>query len=276
MTIAIAIATNEGIVLATDSALMSIDGRGTAQVFHQKQKLFQLHDKHPLGLVTFGLNQIGVENVGTLCHELRLMLSGKLKNGDEDWSLGDDWTVKGVCDRVKELIFDKYYLPYFEKLPADKRIGFFVVGFSSGERAPEVAEMSFDGQHVVGPQIAMIKNAATIKFGGTHEATHRLMLGFSPGMAKVMEEAGVEAELIKKVIQSAQQKLFPPIVHPHMPLLEVAEVARYLVHNEKKYQQFSPEPDTVGGELQLALISRLDGFRWLQQVGSKSSKKNEK
>jgi hypothetical protein len=276
MTIAIAISSNDGIILATDSASTSKDGRGTAHVFHQKQKLFQLHDKHPIGLITFGLNRIGTENVATLCRELRLMLSGKLKNGEEDWSLGDKWTMKGIADRVKEYIFDKYYLPHFPKLPKEKRMGFYIGGFSSGQRSPEMVELNFDGEHVIGPIITSAKNSVNIKFSGAHEATHRLMLGYSPGLGKVMEEAGVEKEMIKKVIQLAQRKLFPPILHPHMPLLEIADVARYLVRNEKKFQHYSPEPDTVGGEIQLAIINRLDGFQWLERVGTKSSKKSEK
>jgi hypothetical protein len=276
MTIAIAIASADGIVLATDSATLSTDGRGTKQIFHQKQKLFQLHDKHPIGLITFGLNRIGTESVATLCRELRLMFSGKMKNGNDDWSLGDKWKITEIVDRVKEYIFDKYYLPHFPKLPKDKRMGFYIAGFSSGQRSPELAEMSFDGEHVIGPVFTTAKNTISIKFGGTHEATHRLMLGYSPGLAKVMEEAGVEKDMIKKVIELAKRKLFPPILHPHMPLLEIADVARFLVRNEKKFQHYSPEPDTVGGEIQLATIGRIDGFRWLQRVGSKSTKKKRK
>jgi hypothetical protein len=275
MTIAIAIASPNGIVLATDSASTSTNGRGGAQVFLQKQKLFQLHDKLPVGLITFGLNQIGSENVATLCREIRLLLSGKLKHDGKDWSLGDKWTVEGVVDRVKEYIFDKYYLPAFEKLGPKKRMGFFIGGFSSGERTPKLVEIAFDGQHVVGPEITAIKNSVSIKFGGNHEATHRLILGFSPAMGKVMEEAGMEKEKIKEVLQLAQRKLFPSILHPHMPLREIADVAKFLVRNEKKFQHYSPEPDTVGGELQLAIINRLDGFQWLHRVGSKSNKKND-
>jgi hypothetical protein len=275
MTIAIVIASPNGIVFATDSASTSTNGRGQSQVFLQKQKLFQLHDKHPIGLVTFGLNQILSENIATLCRELRLMFSGKRKKDGDDWALGDKWTIKGVVDRVKEYIFDGFYLPAFEKLPKNKRIGFYIAGFSSDQRFPELAEMSFDGQHVLGPEIASIKNSIGIKFGGAHEATHRLVLGFSPAMAGIMEEAGLEKDEITKVLNLARKKLFPPILHPHMPLKEIADVARFLVRNEKKFQHYSPEPDTVGGELQLAILDRLDGFQWLERVGTKSSRKKK-
>ena len=181
MTIALAVASNDGVVLASDSASTTRDANGRTFIFHHKRKIFPLHESLPVAVVTAGLNRLAGVSVSSLCIELSKKLSK-----DEKWKLDPkSYTIEQVADRLKELIFVEHYLPLFEKLPKENRMTFFVAGYSAGNRFPEVV--------------------------------------------------------------------------------------RFLAETEMKFSRFSPEPDTVGGALQLATISQHDGFRWLERGHEKKN-----
>jgi len=261
MTIALAVASNDGVVLVSDSASTTRDGNGRTFIFHHKKKVFPLHESLPVGVVAAGLNRLDGVSVSTLCIELRKKLTH-----DDKWKLDPkSYTVEQVVDRLKELIFVEHYLPLFERLPKDNRMTFFVGGYSAGKDFPEIIEIAFNGQHIVGPFRVVARNTVHVKFSGVAEATHRLMQGYAPRLPALLEKAEVPKEKIQQVIKTAGRELFPPILHPDQPLGETVEVVKFLAETEMKYSRFSPEPDTVGGALQLATISLHDGFRWLER-----------
>lgn len=261
MTIALAVASNDGVVLASDSASTTRDSNGRTFIFHHKRKIFPLHETLPVGVVTAGLNRLAGVSVSNLCLEL-----GKKLSQDDKWKLDPkSYTIEQVADRLKELIFVEHYLPQFEKLPKENRMTFFVGGYSAGQRFPEVVEIAFAGQHIVGPTRVQVNNTVHVKFTGVAEATHRLLQGFAPKLPAILEKAEIPKEKIQQILKSAGRELFPPILHPDQPLGEMVEVVKFLAETEMKFSRFSPEPDTVGGALQLATISPADGFRWLER-----------
>ena len=147
MTVALAVASSDGVVLASDSASTTRDSGGRTFVFHHKKKIFPLHDSLPIGVATAGLNRLDGVSVSSLCVELKKKLTEV-----ENWKLDPkSYTLSDVADRLKDLIFVEHYLPLFEKLPADNRMTFYVAGYSAGEQFPELIEIAFAGQHIVGP-----------------------------------------------------------------------------------------------------------------------------
>jgi len=261
MTIAIAVASNDGVVLASDSASMTREKNGRTFIFHHKRKIFPLHESLPVAVVAAGLNRLGGVNVSSLCLEL-----GKKLTHDEKWKLDPkSYTIQQVVDRLQEFIFADHYLPLFERLPADNRMTFYVGGFSAGERFPELIEVAFAGQHVIGPAGLKAENSVHVKFTGVAEATQRLMQGFAGQLPKILEKADIPREKIETILRSAARELFPPILHPDQPLGETVEVVRFLAETEMKFSRFSPEPDAVGGALQLATLSLHNGFQWLER-----------
>ncbi len=266
MTIALAVASNDGVVLVSDSASTTRDNTGRTFIFHHKKKVFPLHDSLPVGVVAAGLNRLDGVSVSSLCLEL-----SKKLGRDEKWKLDPkSYTIEQVVDRLKELIFVEHYLPLFEKLPKDNRMTFFVAGYSAGQDFPEIIEIAFAGQHIVGPARVVARNTVHVKFSGVAEATHRLMQGFAPRLPAILEKADIPKEKIEKALKGAGRELFPPILHPDQPLGETVEVVKFLAETEMKFSRFSPEPDTVGGALQLATISLHDGFRWLERGHEKA------
>ena len=264
MSIAVAITVNDGIVLATDSAQMSKDGAGRVNIHYQKRKLFPLHDSLPLGLSTVGLNRIAGVGVNSLCFELKQLFTGRIERDGESWKLDpDNYTVKHVVDRVKEYLFDGFYLPAFDQLPEKSSLTVHVAGVSAGAKFPEFAEMEFLGQHVKGPNSITGGKAGHITFSGSAEACHRLVMGFSPAIAGLLEQSGLKGEEVREFLNKAKVALFPHILDGAMPLAEAASLARFLVETEIRFSTLTPDPDVVGGDIQLAAISREHGFKWL-------------
>jgi hypothetical protein len=266
MSVAVAITVNDGVVMATDSAQLAKDGAGRVNIHYQKRKLFPLHDSLPLGLATVGINRIAGVSVGSLCFELKQLFSGKRKRDGESWELDPaTYAVKDVVDRVKEYLFDGYYLPAFDKLPDKSSLTVHIGGVSAGAKFPEFAEMEFLGQHVKGPNLVNGSTAGHITLSGTTEACHRLVMGYSPGMGGLLEQTGLKPDEVREFLNKAKVALFPHILDGAMPLAEAADVARFLVETEIRFSTLTPDPDVVGGEVQLAVISREHGFKWLSR-----------
>ncbi|MBI1312217.1 hypothetical protein GC176_13080 [bacterium] len=266
MSIAVAITVNDGVVMATDSAQMSKDGAGRVNIHYQKRKLFPLHDSLPLGLATVGLNRIAGVSIGSLCFELKQLFTGKTDRDGESWKLDPhSYTVKDVIDRVKEYLFDGFYLPAFESLPEKSSLTVHVGGVSAGQKFPEFGEMEFLGQHVKGPNLVNGGTAGHVTLSGTTEACHRLVMGYSPAIGGLLEQSGLKSDEVRQFLDKAKAALFPHILDGAMPLAEAADVARFLVETEIRFSTLTPDPDVVGGEVQLAVISREYGFKWLSR-----------
>ncbi len=264
MSVAVAITVNDGVVLATDSAQMAKDSAGRVNIHYQKRKLFPLHDSLPLGLATVGLNRIAGVSVGSLCFDLKQLFSGNMERDGESWKLDPaTYTVKDVVDRVKEYLFDGFYLPAFDKLPEKSSLTVHVGGVSAGQKFPEFAEMEFLGQHVKGPNIVNGGTAGHITLSGSAEACHRLVMGYSPALGSLLEQSGLKSDEVREFLNKAKAALFPHILDGAMPLAEAADVARFLVDTEIRFSTLTPDPDVVGGDIQLAVISREHGFKWL-------------
>ncbi len=266
MSVAVAITVNDGVVMATDSAQLARDRAGRVNMHYQKRKLFPLHDSLPLGLATVGLNRIANVGVNSLCFELKQLFTGKMDRDGESWKLDpDSYTVKEVVDRVKEYLFDGYYLPAFDELPEKSSLTVHVGGVSAGEKFPEFAEMEFLGQHVKGPNFVNGGTGGHITFSGSGEACHRLVMGYSPAIGGLLEKAGLKPDEVREFLNKAKAALFPQILDGAMPLAEAAKAARFLVETEIQFSTLTPDPDVVGGDIQLAVVSREHGFKWLSE-----------
>ncbi len=266
MSVAVAITVNDGVVLATDSAQMAKDNAGRVNIHYQKRKLFPLHDSLPLGLSTVGVNRIAGVSVGSLVYELKQLFTGKVDHNGESWKLDPaSYTVKDVVDRVKEYLFDGFYLPAFDTLLEKASLTVHVGGISAGAKFPEFAEMEFLGQHVNGPRFVSAGNAVHFTISGAAEACHRLVMGYSSAMSNLLTQSGMKPEEAREFLNKARSALFPNIFSEAMPLAEAADVARFLVETEIRFSTLTPDPDVVGGEVQLAVISREHGFKWLSK-----------
>ena len=59
----------------------------------------------------------------------------------------------------------------------------------------------------------------------------------------------------------------PMLVTPGMPLLDAVDVARFLMETSLAFERLRADRQlkTIGGPVDLAIITRHDGFRWVQR-----------
>lgn len=73
MTISIGIKVNDGLVLASDSALTLSAGSGVSNVYMNGSKILNIHKALPIGVAYWGLASLGGHNFAFWLKELRIL-----------------------------------------------------------------------------------------------------------------------------------------------------------------------------------------------------------
>lgn len=264
MTVGVAVKVFDGIVLAADSAttLELKDTNGAVvdhQVYNNAHKVFHLHRDLPVAGLTFGLGQIGPASISTLAKDLRQRLMGKdpLR---EEWKLNPSaYTMHEVADRVVEHLYTELYAP----LNAQGVLGFVIAGYSSGSDQAEVWQIEIGGTTAtplpvqIGPPDAFGWWAfaqplpVSRLFNGIDEELLRQIAGMP----------GIDATDLQAKVRAIQEN--PAI--PPMPLADAIALAHFMVDTTVGFRRFIPGTDTVGGPVDVASISRHEGFRWINR-----------
>lgn len=262
MTVAVFVKVYDGIVLATDSATtVQLDG-GSAQVYNNADKIFNLHRKLPITAMTWGLGQVGPASVSTVAKDLRKRFMGEAGRDFESWKLKPGgYTIKKVAERLAEM-FHGALAQVDEELP-DACLGMLVAGYSANATQPEAWLLYLDGKGDNPPDPQLV--AAPDDFGYMTYAQPRAVDRLFRGYDIVLEEAVIEAtpEGARDAVRAAlmDQRLTPVI--PPMPFPDAIAFARFLVEVTAGFSHFLLGPDTVGGPTEVAGVNRHEGFKWI-------------
>jgi hypothetical protein len=266
VTVGVAVKVFDGIVLAADSAttLDLFDEKGNVtdhQVYNNANKIFHLHRNLPVAAMTYGLGQLGGASISSIAKDLRQRFMG-LDNDRLDWQLTEGYTLEQVTDRLVELMFDELYEPLHGAAPPKSPLGFFIAGYSDKSSTAEAWEVIIHGPDRPTPSMSSQPDRAGWWAVAQNEAIGRLFNGIDPQLAPaVVATAGNKGPAVMKQILSAGSN---PAVAP-MPLADAVDLARFMVDTTIGYRRFLPGADTVGGPVELAAISRHEGFRWISR-----------
>lgn len=273
MSIAVLIGVHDGLVIAADSASTLVvtppqGGAMAANVYDNANKIFNLIKGQPLGCATFGTGSIGSASIGTLIKDFRKKLSEKEKSKNEFGFDINNYTMEQVAQLLSSFLgkeCDRLKPPELTNI----NIGFLVGGYSSGESLGESWGVEIH-QGVPGkPSKLREKNQPGVNWGGEGEVLQRIMLGFSPLVFDVLAQ-------VSQPPQSAQQiaeKLAPlfvaraqaPMVFAPMPIQDAVDLGRFLVHSAIMFSHFIPGPQVVGGPIEVAAITKHEGFKWISR-----------
>jgi len=264
MSIAICAIVNDGIVLGSDSAATTHLDDGSLQAYGRCQKVFPLHDQVPLGAIIIGVSDVGGHSVSNLMYELSERLQGRRREY-RSWQIAPETvSVEKVAERLKQLLFDEHFRPATAENRSEHPLVCYIAGYSERSQQPEFVEYGFRNDEVIGPTISRPKNTARITYGGTYEGALRLDFGFSPQLPDALTELGiVSKDEVQDVMKQVQERIRKPMLFPGTPLAEAARIVNFLVETQIQFSEFTPDPDLVGGAVQLATISPRSGFRWL-------------
>jgi len=273
MTIAISLKVHNGIVLAADSATtLSTMGRtGERQViniFTTARKIFNLYkDKDvSFGLITWGEGGIGHASISTLAKELRDRLMG---NENEEYSEyhieKNNYKLEKVARLVRKYFFEELYYNEFKDKQYKPSLGFIVAGYSSGENLPEEWEIVIEKGICPEPILIRPIHEIGLSWRGIVEPITRLVMGYGSKLPNALKETGMTEEQVNSIIKHINNRLNIPLVYAPMPIQDAIDLAVFLSEATVNYSRFTPGAPLVGGPIDVAAITKFEGFKWVRR-----------
>ncbi|HOV05726.1 MAG TPA: hypothetical protein PLV27_00525 [Anaerolineaceae bacterium] len=264
MTIAISIKVNNGIVLATDSAAsitaQGPDGQslGIVNVYQNAEKLFNLCKKKPIGVITWGTGSIGRQSISTVIKDYRNALEEQLdqKNGID---------IQKITEDFSKNIFEKYKLAYKEWKGTLPQIGFLIAGYSTGNDFAEEWKFEINNGQMNEPEAVRGIDQSGMVWNGEPEAISRILVGTSPLLPQVLKEYGLKAQTINEIIMLANNRLTIPFIIDAMPIKDAIDLAKFFVELTINFSKFRPGAPTVNEPIDIAAITKHEGFKWVSR-----------
>ena len=273
MTIAISLKVNDGLVLAADSASTifvsdELGNAGVVNVYNHANKVFNLIKGKPIGAITWGGGNIGSASISTLMKDFRQVLDGA-RPGPEgtQWTMAREQSVAQVAELAKQFFFDSHYQVTYEDVHNPPGIGFVVAGYSDQESLAEEYEFQIlSAQECIGPRLIRQRPDSGINWYGQIEPITRLILGYSNELPRILiDDLGIPPDQVQPIMLLLGQKLSAPVVSPAMPIQDAIDLAEFLVLLAINYARFMPGAPTVGGPIQIAAITKHEGFKWVRR-----------
>jgi hypothetical protein len=272
MTIALSLKVHEGIVLASDSA-STVVGQGPGnmpvaiKVYNNANKIFNLLKGAPIGASTWGAGAIGQASIAMLVKDLRRRFSGLDSSRGKKWQINPaKYEMLWVAERVREFIFEEHYKPFFSDWPNKPDMGLFVVGYSANESLAEEYQIDVVSGECAPPKLLRPKDLAGMTWNGQTEAVTRLVAGFSPSLPSILQQnLGIQEDRIPAVMNVLQVALNPNLIQAAMPLQDAIDLASFLTETAISFSRFAPGASVVGGPIEVAAISKHEGFKWVER-----------
>lgn len=273
MTIALVVKVNDGYVLASDSA--TTVGSSTPQgemtvvnIYNNANKIFNLRKGLPISAMTYNLGNIGPASISTLAKDLRARFSGKSLDHGDGWKLErKSYTMSDVVARFKEFFYDEQYKPFADANEEETALlGLIVGGYSAGADQPEVYQFELTSNGCTGPTPILAEDTGAAWFAQGEAVTRLLkgVSGFTPQALLNLEMSKDQTEAIA-IAESLASQVNVQIVSPAMPIQDAIDLAEFLVQVTIGFVRFCPGHPTVGGPIEIAAVTKHEGFRWVRR-----------
>jgi len=168
-----------------------------------------------------------------------------------------------VAERAREFLEDEKYVALGEPEGSTLGdLGLMIGGYSPGSDEPELYEINFGEDPAVVPVLEAVAGAT---WHGQPEAITRLLLGVSTVLPQVLVNLGVPPSEAPKFNDIIKQQVAIPFVADAMPIQDAIDLAEFLVHVTIQFVRFSPGSPMVGGPIEVASITKHEGFRWVSR-----------
>lgn len=290
MTAEIAVMNQEAVALAADSAVTIVDGEDEeiTKVFTSANKLFALSNYHPVGIMIYGNTRLGEVPWETVIKLYRDYLGVDYKHTIEDYT---EDLIQFVNLQASKFRLDKSE----ENWP---RSGIVIAGFGEREIFPSVVSIEvlrFSGHLIYRlekPIIAIQGIGASILPYAQKEVVQGFIKGVEPTyksklldifeimlsrlLADTIEGSdekvtrGLEdafRRLHQEIRRMEREEYTLPVLRTiaDMPKSELPALAEALVGLQSLKRKVSEDQETVGGPIDVALISKGDGFIWIKR-----------
>lgn len=260
MTIVVALKVGDGLVLGADSASTLFTNAEYHNSYFNTEKLIRV-DGLPVGALTFGLGALKNRSVSSLANDLKL----RIQSNDLQWRIDpDQFTVEEVVDRFKRYYYDELYLAEFVPVPDGTEddtgavMGFFVGGFTSGSDSSEVWRILLTPG---GCDVVKLIDSDTrwdCVWEGAREPIQRVLYGYSDQILQRLLDAGVQPDVARQLLASME-----PLINGAMPIQDAVDFVDYLIGVTCGYVRFAPGHMSVAKPIDIAAITKYNGFKWI-------------
>jgi hypothetical protein len=215
--------------------------------YENARKLFQVGDL-PIGVMSYGLGNLGNRSIESLMREFGESLEGKV-------------AVNTVAKELFAFMKEKYDalaegIPEDEELPA---LGFYMAGYSRGSVFAEEREFQFPRDDA--PFAPREKEEFGAAWRGIEAPFHRLSMGYGALVRARLEEAGLNADQAGNLLDDLKIE----VVFDGMPVQDAVDFASFILNTTIGYTTFATDVSPCGGPLQVATILPDEGYDWLSE-----------
>jgi hypothetical protein len=266
MSLGIVIKGPEGLVLAADSrvtiATQMPDGTRLPVSFDNARKLLNFQEHRYVGAVTYGLAGIGLRTAYSFLPEFEADLQAELQSQNlERLSVGQ------FAERLSI-----FFMRQWNAVPPPpppppgappQNITFLVAGFNEREPYGEVYLIEIPNcpnpmQHHPAPTFGMT-------WGGQREIVDRLLRGFDERVIGIFQQAfTLNPEQLQHLISSFAP-LNLPIPIQFLSLQDCIDLAIFFIRTTIEAQRLTVGVRGVGGAIDIATITRREGFGFVQE-----------
>jgi len=254
MSLGIVIKGPEGIVLAADSrvTLVANTPQGPIHVnYDNATKLLSFSEPNNyVGAVTYGQAAINLRTANSYLPEFESSLENKRLPIDE------------FAKRLSDFFLEQWN----KEMPADydgPNMTFVVGGFNEGE--PYGRVFLFEIPRLPEPNLQH-DNGFGITWGGQREIVDRLMQGFDQRLMHVISNVlNLQEKDAQTLYNTLRKELQLPVPIQAMALQDCVDLAVFFLRTTIWAQNLTIGVRGVGGAVDVAIITRREGFRFIQQ-----------
>jgi hypothetical protein len=265
MTVCVAVTVEDGVVFSADSAtsaLVEESGKSViANVYRHGNKVFNLCRGLPIAAMTAGMGSIGRAPIHALAKDLRVLLVD-----DQAYKIDPEtYSIEEIAVKARKFIFEDRYAKLDPKPAPPHLFEFWIGGFSAKAEQPEVWKVTILNGKCDPPTCLRRPGQCGVNWGGQPDPIHRLLIGFAQSTGEALVSAGVDPQELPKLLALIQARTEAPLSSPVMPIQDAIELTEFLVDLTKKYFRFYPGADIVGGETDIAAVTRHEKFKWIKR-----------
>ncbi|MDQ3657422.1 MAG: hypothetical protein M3457_20395 [Chloroflexota bacterium] len=270
MTFALCVKTGDGLVVAADSttstmATLENGGSVVTNLFRNANKVFNLVKGIPIGMCTAGTAAFGSHANEFLLKELRLRMTDP---ADPVWFVNPEtYTVEDVARKVHRYFSEEQYEPRKQELGPNARVMFYVAGLDAGSSDGVIFRLDVpapDGSEGIAPAVTA-DQAAGFVMDGQIESVHRLVRGYSMTTVDLLVQSFGLPESQREGAVRVLNSMESPVVSAQMPIQDAIDLAEFLVSVAVKWTRFNAGMETVGGQIDIAAITKHEGFKWVRR-----------
>lgn len=269
MSLGIAFKGTEGIVLAADSRVTLL-----AQIIEQKHilsatfdnatKLLRVSSQGFVGAVTYGLGALGVREPRT-AHSYMPEFEAQLNKEVPYDSQGQmkRLTVKEFADKLSGFFLNQWTRSMPPNVPPGQDMIFLVGGYDAEQPYGNIYEIRIPSSP---SPVELIPGQFGAAWGGQREFTDRLISGFDPRLLDIVKDSlNLSPEQTAKIETDIKAKLNLSIPYQFLPLQDCVDLSIFLIRTTITLQKWLVGVRGVGGFIDVAVITKTEPFKPIQQ-----------